>query len=276
MNYEEQKNKILTDFFNSGILKIKIDGYYKGKLHISRFTKIAEEIYLETLYHLSNYNAEKLVKAYEANPNSIEAIAVTVLKRQMMHKKPKNVLSGSTGYQVPLSPNNSFGTKLIFGSNYFSMDFISATDSYNEAGGINEYMGIPIADVEDGNYFKDRDYNPDRWEAIQQRLTPDEIEFITALRNGQKFYKRKPTNQYKEFRDYIFNKIKAMDLNKDPAPLDQIKNKLSMKDNQMFEIMFDEDLKTDDKIKQLKFRSKQQYIAQRRILIKKIKQITND
>ena len=271
MNYEEQKDKILTDFFNSGILKLKIDGYYKGRLHISRYTRIAEEIYLETLYHLSNYNAEKLVKAFEVNPNSIEAIAVTILKRQMMHKKPK-VLSGSTGYQPPLSPNNSFGTKLIFGSNYFSTDYVSPTDTYNEAGEINDYLGIPIADIYD-NYFSDRDYKPDRWEEIQKRLTAEEIEFITALWNGKRFYKRKPTNAYKEFRDYIFNKIKAMDLSKEPSELDKIRYRLSMKDVKMFEVMFDEDLTTDDKIKLLKFRSKQQYIVQRRILIKKIKDL---
>ncbi len=260
MDYEAQKTKILTDFFNSGKLKLKADGYFKGRLHISRYTGIAEELVLQTYYELAKYNAEKLVTAYLINPNSIEAIAVTILKRQLMHKKNN-----------PESPNNSFGTKLIFGSNYFSGDFISSTDTYSESNETADYTGIPIADVEDGDYFKDRDYSIDKQAEIFKRLTPDEIDFVNALWNGEKFYKRKPTNNYKEFRDYVFNKIQNMDLYKDPTPLEQIKNKLSMKDNQMFDVMFDDDLTRTDKIKKLKF-SEQQYIAQRRILLKKIKE----
>ena len=259
MDYEEQKNKILTEYFNSGKLKTKIDGYYKGKLHISRFTRIAEEIELQVWYELSKYPAEKLVNRYKQNPNSLEALAVVIAKYQFRHKK-----------STPDSPNNSFGTKLVFGSNYFSDDFISPTDTYNESGDCEDYRGIPIPNDTDGYFFKDRDNTPDRWEAIQQRLTSDEIEFVTALWNGERFYKRKPTNQYKEYRDYILNKIKEMDLSKPLTAIQQIRTKLPMKDVQHFDIMFDETLSYRDKIKKLGY-SEAKYLAQRRILLKKIK-----
>ncbi|WP_428329027.1 hypothetical protein [Mucilaginibacter sp.] len=259
MTNEEQKNKILTDYFNSGRLKVKIDGYYKGKLHISRYTKIAEEIELQVWLELSKYPADKMVERYNRNPNSLEALAVTISKYQMMHKRNN-----------PDSPNNSFGTKLIFGSNYFSGDYISATDSYSETNETGDYTGIPIADVEDNNYFRDRDNSPDRQAEIFKRLTPEEIEFVTALWNGEKFYKRKPTNQYKEFRTYVFNKIQNMNIHEDPTPLQHIQNKLTMSENKLFNVMFDEDLSRAEKIKKLKY-SEQQYIAQRRILLKKIK-----
>ena len=59
MDYEQQKNKILTDYFNSGRLKIKLDGYYKGKLHISRYTGIAEMIEGQVWLELAKYPAEK-------------------------------------------------------------------------------------------------------------------------------------------------------------------------------------------------------------------------
>lgn len=276
-NYEQQKTKILTDFFNSGILNIKADGYFKGRLQISRYTHIAEELVLQTYLELCKQDAETLVKRYQENPKSLEAISVVIMKRQLMHKKRK-VSTGETGtskfiksdYQPPLSPNNSFGTKLIFGSSFFSNDFVSHTDHYNEAGESGDYQGIPIAEDQDGNYFKDRDYSPDRFEAIKARLTTEEIEFVTDLWNGKKFYKRKPTNQYKEFRDYVFNKIKNMDLNKEPTPIEQIRNKLSMDDVLKFEVMFDEDLTMAEKLIKLKF-SKQQYLSQRRMLLKKIK-----
>jgi hypothetical protein len=269
VNYKAQKDKILTDFFNSGALKIKIDGYYKGKLSIPRQTKIAEEIYLETLYHLANYNDERLVKAFEENPKSIEAISVTILKRQMMHKAPKKVESDNNrAYVKPVSPNNSFGTKLLFGSNYFGLNYISPTDTYND--GSDEFTGIPVPDTEDGNFYADRDYKLDRWDEIQKRLAPDEIEFITALWNGERFYKRKPTNEYKQYRDYIYQKIKEMDLNKPLTQVELIKAKLSMKDVQLFNIMFDEDLSYTAKQKALGF-SESKYLAQRRILLKKIK-----
>ncbi|MGY4540069.1 hypothetical protein ACVW0P_004511 [Mucilaginibacter sp. UYNi724] len=274
MDYIKRKDTILTDFYNSGVLKIKIDGYYKGKLSIPRQTKIAEEIYLETLYHLANYNAEKLVNAYDENPKSIEMISVKILKRQMMHKAPKKAVeSDSRGYVKPISPNNSFGTKLLFGSNYFGLNYISPTDTYND--GTDDFTGIPIPDTEDGNFFADRDYSIDRWQEIQKRLAPDEVEFITALWNGERFYKRKPTNEYKEYRTYIYNKIIEMDLNKPLTELELIKAKLSMKDVQLFNIMFDDDLSYTDKQKALGF-SESKYLAQRRILLKKIKALKGD
>ena len=64
-----------------------------------------------------------------------------------------------------------------------------------------------------------------------------------------------------------------MNLSEIPSPLEQIRNKLSMKDVQLFEVMFDDDLKLAEKVKKLKFRSWQQYVAQRRILLKKIKDL---
>ncbi|MES2265576.1 MAG: hypothetical protein V4520_02370 [Bacteroidota bacterium] len=274
MDYIKRKDQILTDFYNSGILKIKIDGYYKGKLSIPRQTNIGEEIYLETLYQLANYNAEKLVKAYDENPKSIEAISVTILKRQLMHKAPKQPDSGSTrAYVKPISPNNSFGTKLLFGSNYFGLNYISPTDSYNE--NTEDFTGIPIPDVEDGNFFADRDYSIDRWQEIQKRLAPDEIEFITALWNGERFYKRKPTNEYKVYRDYIYKKINEMNLHKPLTELELIKARLSMKDVQLFNVMYDDDLTYAEKQKVLGF-SESKYIAQRRMLIKKIKAIKSN
>lgn len=256
MDYKKQADKIISDYYNTGRLKVRIDGYYKGKLHISRYTKIAEEVELQVWLELSKYPPEKLVERFNRNPNSIEALAVVISKYQFMHKKSN-----------PDSPNNSFGTKLVFGSNYFSDDYVSPTDTYNESGENTDYRGIPISD---GDFYADRDYSPDRVEAIFQRLTPDEIEFVTALWNGEKFYKRKPTNAYKEYRDYILNKIKYMDLNKGLTPLEQIKAKLTMSENVMFDVMFDDDLTRPQKIKKLKF-SEQQYIAQRRLLLKKIK-----
>jgi hypothetical protein len=256
VDIKQQANKIITDYYNTGRLKVRIDGYYKGKLHISRYTKIAEEVELQVWLELSKYPPEKLVERFNRNPNSIEALAVVIAKYQFMHKKSN-----------PNSPNNSFGTKLVFGSNYFSDDYVSPTDTYNDSGDNTDYRGIPISD---GEFFADRDYSPDRWQEIQKRLTPDEIEFVTALWNGEKFYKRKPTNAYKEYRDYILQKIKNMDLNKGLAPLEQIKTKLTMQENKLFDVMFDDDLSRQDKITKLKF-SEPQYIAQRRILLKKIK-----
>lgn len=290
MDYEKRKDEILTNFFNSGVLKVKTDGHYKGKLRVSRSTKVAEEMYLNTLYQLSKFDAEKLVKAYDENPKSIEALAVTILKRQYGDKKQPKITSGSTvtepkkikkaskskfkidegsRYKAPKSPNNSFGSKLIFGSNYFSDDYISPTDTYNESGSDEDYRGIPISD---GEYFTDRDYSVNRVEAIFQRLTEDETEFVKTLwEDGTKtFYKTKPTKAYKEYRDYILNKIKNMDLNKGLTPLEQIKAKLTKSENEIFDVMWNEELTRKDKMKKLKF-SEQQYTAQRRILLKRIK-----
>ena len=122
----------------------------------------------------------------------------------------------------------------------------------------------------DGELFEDRNYQVDKWELTKQRLTEKEKQFIEDLLSGVQFYKRKPTNQFKEFRDYAFNKIKEMDVSKPLSALEQIRCKLDMPDVQKFDVMFDEDLTFTEKKKLLKYKEGQ-YLSQRRILLKKIK-----
>ncbi|RKR82637.1 hypothetical protein BDD43_2822 [Mucilaginibacter gracilis] len=250
MDYEKRKNEILTDFFNSGQLKVKVEGVLI-KLGITRKTELVNDSMSEVYFQLSKYNAEKLVTAFDKNPNSLIAIAVVITKRLYRFKT-----------QNPDNPNNSYLTKVLHGSNYRQLEFLSVTDAYDSGEG--DYSGITLFEVDTLNVAGEK------WDKIKERLTTTEIEFIDKLMDGFKFYKRKPTNEFKEYRTYVFNKIKNMDLNKPMTPLEEIKTKLDMQDVRMFEIMYDEDFSYREKIKMLKF-TEAQYLSQRRILLKKIK-----
>lgn len=256
MDYIKRKEEILTNYFKNNNLKIKIDSICFRNF-ITRNSGIADDIEAEVYLALSNYNPEKLVTEFDKNPKSLEAIAVTIAKRCFRYRK-----------ENPDNPNQSFGTKLLHTSTFRDFTYVSPTEEFND--NLNGYNDFNTFVLFDGDLFDDKNYQPEKWEQIKQRLTPTENEFLEDLLAGKKFYKRKPTNQFKEFRDYVFSKIKNMDLNKAPTPLEQIREQLDMKDVQMFDVMFDEDLKRVDKIKKLIF-SEQQYIAQRRILLKKIK-----
>lgn len=254
MDYLKRKEEILTSFFNNNNLPKKIDAICFRNF-ITRNSQIADDILSEVLLALSAYNPEKLVTAFEENPKSLEGIAVQIAKRQFRVRK-----------ESPDNPNNSFGTKLLHTSTFRDYTYVSPTEEYSE----NDMFSTFV--LYDGELMADRDYSPDMWDIIKERLTPTENEFIENVLAGFKFYKRKPTNQFKEFKQYVFNKIKNMDISKDLTPLEAILTKLEMKEVQMFNIMFNEDLTFKEKMRALKF-TENKYIVQRRILLKKIKNL---
>jgi hypothetical protein len=251
VDHEQRKKEIVTNYFNTGKLKVKIDAIC-FKWYVTRNSKIAEDIEAEVWFALSNYNSEKLCKVFEQQ-GTIEGLAVQIAKYQFRIRK-----------ENPESPNNSFGTKLLHTSTFHNISNVSVTDDFDSSG---DSTGITLFD---GDVFEEFNYSPDMWEIIRERLTETENQFIEDFLAGVRFYKRKPTNEFKEFRDYVFNKIKEMDINKQLTPLEQIRTKLEMKEVKIFDVMFDEDLSFKEKQKKLRI-SEGQYISKRRFLLKKIK-----
>ena len=259
MDYESRKAEILRDFFNSNNLKSKADAYFKGKHRISRETKIAEEALNQVYYHLSNYNAEKLVTMFDKNPNSLEAVSVVIMKRLFRFKKDN-----------PDNPNNSFLTKLFFGSNYFDLSYVSPTDEYSESSNSTDNQNFSSITLHNDSLFIDKDLSDNKLDLIKERLTPKEIQFLEDIMSGEKFYKRKPPNSFKEYKEYVFNKIRAMQLDKPLNKLELIRTKLDFEDIKRFDIIFDDTLCYKEKMKLLKY-TEPKYLSQRRILLRKIK-----
>lgn len=258
MNYDIRKNEILTEYVNSKKLtklKLKIRNIC-FRYYITTYSKIAEDILAEVLFQLSKSNSEKLVKAFEENPNSLEAIAVTIAQRCFTVKKT-----------APDNPNHSFGTKLLHTSTFKSYNSISHTEIYDEDGRGDELI-IYDSGVLDTTTI-------DKLDLIKERLTPKEIDFLERLMNNETYYVDKKTGtkkykSFKEFKEYLFTKIQSMDLEKPLSELEKIRTKLDREDLIKFDIMFNEELTFKDKMSQLKF-TREKYLSQRRILIKKIK-----
>ena len=254
MDYDKRKNEILTNYFNSGTLTAKVEGYLI-KFWITRKTQLVNDILLQVYFELCKYNSQKLVEMYDANPSSIEAVAVTICKRQFRYR--------NNDYS---NPSHSYGTKLLFGSTYKQLEYLSPTDEFNND---NEYKSNVLFD---GDIYSELSYESSMWEKVQLRLTSEEKVFIEELLAGVKPYKTRPFKEYRIFKEYIFNKIKNMNLTENQTPMEQIKNQLSMNDNNQFDIMFNEELTLKEKREALNY-SENKYIAQKRMLLKKIKSL---
>jgi hypothetical protein len=251
LDYELRKKEIIEAYFATGKLTAKVESICY-RWYVTNKSNIAQDIEANVWLALSNYNPEKLCAIYDQT-GTIENVAVRIAQWQFRIRKNN-----------PDNPNNSFGTKLLYGSSFHNLDSVSSTDTFNDGGDSSSIT------LYDDDIFNEINYEPDRLEQIYTRLTIKEKQFLEDLLAGVKPFTRKPPNSYKIFKEYVFTKIQNMNLSEPLSPLDNILTKLDMQDVILFNVMFDEDLSYKDKRKALKM-TEPQYIAQRRILLKKIK-----
>jgi hypothetical protein len=263
LDYDKRKNEILTEYVNSKkltTLKYKIRNIC-FRYYVTDYSKIAEDVLAEVLLQLAKYNSEKLVTAFEENPNSLEGISVRIAQRCFTVKK-----------KSPDNPNHSFGTKLLHTSTFKSFNSISHTETYDDSEQSDELI------IYDGGGLDTT--ITDKLELIKERLTAKEIDFLERLMNKENCYVDNKTGtkkfkSFKEFKDYLYMKIQDMDLDKPLSELEKIRTKLDREDLHRFDIMFNEDLSMKDKMSILKYKEGK-YFSQRRILLKKIRSIKND
>ena len=257
MDYESIKKQILTDYvkdpkrFNKLKRKLRTIRYrYHIKTNNFQFE---EEFLSEILLALAKYNAEKLVKVVQANPNNLEAIAYTIGKRYFRVKK-----------ENPNSPNNSPGTKMVFASTFSNPDTIINPLEQPDEEGIIPY---------DDDIYGERNYDTTQWDLIKERLTDREIDFLELLMSGAKDCQSMTRKEFNQYKRYVFDKVQTMDLSKALTPLEVIYTKLDKEDLEKFHIIYDEDLSVKQKIKKLKVRSKWGYFYQRKRIQKIVAKI---
>lgn len=178
------KDKIITDFYNTGIMQKKVL-YICFKNHIGKDTYIAEDVEQEMWMHLSKKSADEIIDMYTDSGNKpkghwdrLVGLCTTIAIWKGVSTNPKN----------KEYPKHSLANFILYGSNLNlgQPTFISPTDSAEDHEGKPGQQ--PGQEIEINILDKSSDENTDEtlWQMIRERLDDDNLESLDYFINLQK------------------------------------------------------------------------------------------
>lgn len=186
MNQQEMfelKNKIITELYTSNKLQEKLVGIMH-RHHIPTNAQIEDDIIQFTFQQLLEYNTEKMIEAYQDNPNRVLALGVTIMLRKCILKDKR--------YN---SPKHSLTEYLLFGSSLRGSNI-----SFD-----NEPNSKELYDHEDIPENEKLDYK-EMWDYFYDLLTNKEKILIKKLLKKEKVPNKQKKLLYIKIKMILNNK----------------------------------------------------------------------
>lgn len=160
---KQLKDRIITELYNSGAVQKKCAGFL-FRNSIKQDTQIGEDSVQETFYWLSRYPTDKLIEAYEDNPNRVLALCVTILRFKCFSR-------ATSGY-----PRHSLAWWILNFSNLNSLSYYDSTEEGEESKDNNRHF--VLADQPDAAN--------ELWETVRGELTATENQDLDMFLNLEK------------------------------------------------------------------------------------------
>ncbi len=175
---KREKNRIITELYNSGEIQKKIEGMcYRN--HIKPDTYIHEDCVSETFYWLSRYDTDKLIEAYNDNKSRVIGLATRIAVLKCFSK---------TGY-----PKHSIAHWILYSSNLQSLNFYDTTENHNDEDGSLSFL--VLTDKEDTNA------TDELFKIIRSKLTEEQnndLEYFLNLPKKRGQLKKEIKLRYKD------------------------------------------------------------------------------
>lgn len=183
------KNRIITAFYNSGVVQVKVEGMcFRNR--IKKDTLIHEDIIQETFYWICRRPAEEIIEMFESNPNRLIGLAVRIAALKGFVKNSKN----------PDYYKHSLARYILFASNFQQREHLEPCGEKIEE---NPFI-LELVDPD-----TDKDFNS-IWDFIEPNITEEELNIISDYHLPKKLKPKQINPELNDKYQEIVNKISGL------------------------------------------------------------------